>query len=150
MVIKSVHLFKFIGGPPSCVHYCIECRVVDYIWRCSLISFQYVSIWCLRFDPHRTTYQSESRGLIKKRNQITHAYLSENKPPYKVRGPAHSIMAPSIYANFSSFSDYIPLFGHFVYTNILIIVKQNTYKKERLWEHLLSSVHVTSSILMYL
>ena len=41
-------------------------RVVIDIWRRSPIPFKHVSLWCLLFDPHQTTYQSNVGGLIKK------------------------------------------------------------------------------------
>ena len=35
----------------------IECGVVNQIGRCSPISIERVSMWCLFFHPHLTTHQ---------------------------------------------------------------------------------------------
>ena len=40
------------------IMFTIECRVVFNIQKHSPISFKHVSVWCLLFDPHRTTCQS--------------------------------------------------------------------------------------------
>ena len=45
----------------------IECRVVISIRRCIPISFKYVSLWCLLFDLHRTTNQSNLGYSLGKR-----------------------------------------------------------------------------------
>ena len=52
----------------------IKCRVVNNIWRCSPISFKHVCIlFSLWSSPNYTPVKY--KGLIKKRNQITLAYL---------------------------------------------------------------------------
>jgi hypothetical protein len=42
-----------------------KCRVVIEIWRRSPISFEHVSLRCLLFDPHRTTYPSNIKVQLK-------------------------------------------------------------------------------------
>jgi len=54
----------------------IECIVVNNIRRCTIVSFEHVSLWCLLFDFHETMYVLiKYRGPIKKRNQMTPVYL---------------------------------------------------------------------------
>ena len=52
----------------------IECRVVISIWRCGPISFKHVSLWCLFFDPHQTTYQP-NLGVQSRKRPLRHIYL---------------------------------------------------------------------------
>jgi hypothetical protein len=44
----------------------IECRIVINIWRHRPICFKHVSIWCLLFDPHQNTYQSNLAVRLRK------------------------------------------------------------------------------------
>ena len=52
----------------------IECEAVNKSWRCNLVSFEHVSLWCL-FFRHWTTHQPNKGVWSKKNNQITYAYL---------------------------------------------------------------------------
>jgi hypothetical protein len=52
MIIESACLLI----PPNCFH-CYECVVTNF-FRHSAISYKYVSLWCLLFDPHLSTHQS--------------------------------------------------------------------------------------------
>ena len=45
------------------VVFTIKCEVVYEISRGSPMSFKHVSIWCLFFDPHLTTHQSNILGV---------------------------------------------------------------------------------------
>ena len=51
----------------------VECGVVTRIWRCSLILFKHVSLWCLFFDLNHTPIKY--RCPDKKNNWITPTYL---------------------------------------------------------------------------
>ena len=42
------------------------CRVVTNIWRHVSISFFKMTLWCLLFDPHLTTYQGDIRVRLRK------------------------------------------------------------------------------------
>ena len=46
------------------------------IWRHSPISFEYTSLWCLLFDPQRTTYHFKCRDPIKKTSHLKTHQLS--------------------------------------------------------------------------
>ena len=39
--------------------------IVDKLWRSSSISCKHVSLWCLLFDPHLTTHQSNSKVQLR-------------------------------------------------------------------------------------
>jgi hypothetical protein len=49
------------------IMFTIECGV-NKIWECGPISFKHVSIWCLFFDPHLTTHQSNIRVRSRKKH----------------------------------------------------------------------------------
>jgi hypothetical protein len=48
--------------------------VID-IWRRGPISFEHVSLRCLLFDPHWTTYQMNLKGPIKKNKPLKTHHL---------------------------------------------------------------------------
>ena len=58
----------------------IKCRVVINIWSHSSISFKHVSLWCLLFDPHRTTYQSNVGVRFRKVTALTPTYYNVYVP----------------------------------------------------------------------
>ena len=89
MVIESAYLWTLKKNTwilPVVV--IVEYVVLVNIWRPSPISFKHVSLLWLLFDAHRPP--SEQRGPIKKRNQLTCAYLKERKTIDKLRARDHT------------------------------------------------------------
>lgn len=72
MCMFSNSQYEYIG-PPHCVHYWVW--IAKQIWIHSATSSKYVSLWCLCFDPHPITHQSNIGCPITKSNQITLAYF---------------------------------------------------------------------------
>ena len=64
---KGMFVDFLIGhiGPP--IVFTIMCRIVVKIWRRSVVYFKHVSLWCLLFDPHWTTYQSNILVQLRER-----------------------------------------------------------------------------------
>jgi hypothetical protein len=70
MIIRSVYAIfpssKYIG-PPNYVHYWVWSTTAgDRIWTCGPLRFKLVSLWCLFFDPHVATHQSNIRVWLRK------------------------------------------------------------------------------------
>ena len=58
--------------PPSRLD---EPRMVKIFWACSPNSFKHIYFWFSFLYPHRTTYCSKYRCLVRKSNQVRATYL---------------------------------------------------------------------------
>ena len=67
-----VFFIEYIGLP---IVFSIECEVGNKLWRCSPIFIEHVSLWCLFFNLHLTTYQSNIIVWFKKFEYHLHTIL---------------------------------------------------------------------------
>ena len=69
MAIRSACLFGFLSGythRSSQLCYSSECRADLHVRRRSPVSFKHLSLHCLFFDPHWTTYESNIGVQLRK------------------------------------------------------------------------------------
>jgi len=73
--LLKVHVCWFLDFRSSQL-FTFNCGVINKTWRCSLLPFEHVSLWCLFFDPHPIIHQSNIAVQSKKSIWITPTYLS--------------------------------------------------------------------------
>ena len=56
---KNIYVFSFI--------FIFACGIVNKIWKCNLVSFEHMSLWCFCLDPHRITHELNIGVELRKR-----------------------------------------------------------------------------------
>ena len=89
VVMGSAHLWiPKLNSYVMPILFIIKCGVINRIWRCIPSFFEHVVIWCLFFDPHLTTYQSNIGPIIKKSKYHSHSLSLNIAIPSQGRGSA--------------------------------------------------------------